>query len=199
MTMSSAPVEVVWASAQVWDDVEQLFGQAGASNGCWCQYWILGADYTRRERSQNQRDLAQQVREDNAGLVAYRDGTAVGWARFTPRSELDWLLDRFPKYDFAQEDRWSLSCFFVARRARRGGVMRQLIEFASRWGREHDTLVEGYPIDTGLKGSTRNVFPGALQAFLDAGFIEQGRLDRDRAVVVSRDERAVGERRSPSR
>ena len=76
------------------------------------------------EKAQTQRDLAQQVREANAGLVAYRDGTAVGWARFTPRSELDWLLDRFPKYDFAQQDAWSLSCFFVARQARGDGVMR---------------------------------------------------------------------------
>ena len=196
---SAAPIEVVSASAQVWDDVEQLFGRAGASNGCWCQYWILGADYTRREKSQNHRDLAQQVREGNAGLVASRDGTAVGWARFTPRSELDWLLDRFPKYDFAHQDAWSLSCFFVARHARGHGVMRQLIEFASRWGRDHDTLIEGYPIDTGVDGATRNVFPGVLQAFLDAGFIEQGRLSKDRAVVVSRDDRATGEPRAVSR
>ena len=200
MTMSSAaPIEVVSASAQVWDDVEQLFGRAGPSNGCWCQYWILGADYTRRDKSQNRRDLAQQVREANAGLVAYRDGTAVGWARFTPRSELDWLLHRFPTYEFVQPDVWSLSCFFVARQARGDGVMRQLIEFASRWGCDHDTLIEGYPIDTGVDRATRNVFPGVLQVFLDAGFIEQGRLGRDRAVVVSGDGRAIGERRAPSR
>ena len=196
---SPAPIEVVRASAQAWDDVEQLFGRAGGSNGCWCQYWILGADYTRREKSQNQRDLARQVGERNAGLLAYRDGTAVGWARFTPRSELDWLLDRFSRYDFGQQEAWSLSCFFVARKARGEGVMTELIEFASRWGRDHDTVIEGYPIDTGVEGATRNVFPGVLQAFLDAGFIEQGRLGRDRAVVVSGADRATAKLRSPSR
>lgn len=193
------PIEVVSASGDTWHDVEHLFGRAGASNGCWCQYWILGADYTRRERSQNQRDLSQQIRDRNAGLVAYRDGEAVGWARFTPRSELDWLLDRFSTYDFGPEDAWSLSCFFVARKARGEGVMTQLIEFASRWGRDHDTVIEGYPIDTGIDGATRNVFPGVLQAFLGVGFIEQGRLGRARAVVVSGADRASGKRRVASR
>jgi hypothetical protein len=69
-----APIEVMTADANNWHDVEQLFGRAGASNGCWCQYWILGADYTRRERSQNKHDLAEQVDSGHAGLVAYRNG-----------------------------------------------------------------------------------------------------------------------------
>jgi GNAT superfamily N-acetyltransferase len=180
-----APIEVVNADADAWHDVERLFGRAGASNGCWCQYWILGAEYARRDRAQNQRDLARQIRGSGAGLVAYRDGEAVGWARFTPRTELDWLLSRFSTYDFGRADAWSLSCFFVARRARGEGVMTHLVEFAARWGRDHDTLIEGYPIDTGVDGATRNTFPGTLQVFVAAGFTERGRLAADRAVVVS--------------
>ena len=179
-----APIDVVSASGDTWRDVERLFGRAGASNGCWCQYWILGAEYKRRARSQNRRDLERQVRDGDAGLVAYRDGEAVGWARFTPRTQLDWLLNRFSTYDFGTEDAWSLSCFFVARTARGAGVMTLLIEFAGRWGRDHDTMIEGYPIDMEVNGATRNVFPGTLQAFLGAGFAEQGRLESDRAVVV---------------
>jgi hypothetical protein len=60
---------------------------------------------------------------------------------------------------------------FVARKARRQGVMTELIE--------------GYPIDTGVDGATRNAFPGILSVFLNAGFIETGRLGKDRAVVAS--------------
>src|SRR6476646_4370093 len=74
-----APIEVVHAGADTWPDIERLFGRAGASNGCWCQYWILGAEYARRDRSQNRRDLAGQIRGGGAGLVAHRDGEAVGW------------------------------------------------------------------------------------------------------------------------
>ena len=181
---------VTTADANNWPDVEQLFGRAGASNGCWCQYWILGADYTRRDRSQNKRDLARQIASGTAGLVAYRDGEPVGWARFAPRSELDWLLKRFSGYDFGHEAAWSLSCFFIARKARGEGVMTQLINFAASWGRDHETVIEGYPIDTSVDGATRNVFPGILPAFLDAGFIELGRLGEYRPVVASTPDRA---------
>lgn len=181
---SSAQIDVKKAAADAWPDVERLFGRAGASNGCWCQYWLLGADYTRRDRAQNQADLQAQIRRGGAGLVAYRDGDAVGWARFTPRTELDWLLTRFTKYDFSPDNAWSLSCFFVARRARGQGVMTMLIDYAATWGQDHDTPIEAYPIDTAATGATRNTFPGILQTFRDAGFTEQGRLARDRVVVV---------------
>ena len=32
--------DVRCADSQTWDDVQRLFGRAGASNGCWCQYWL---------------------------------------------------------------------------------------------------------------------------------------------------------------
>ena len=181
----AAPIEVREATADSWPDVEQLFGRAGASNGCWCQYWLLGADYTRRDRTQNQIDLQTQIHRGGAGLVAYRDGEPVGWTRFTPRTDRNWLLDRFAKYDFGPDDAWSLSCFFVARRARGQGVMTTLIDYATSWGHGHDTVIEAYPIHTTVHAATRNAFPGILQTFLNAGFSEQGRLARDRAVVVS--------------
>jgi GNAT superfamily N-acetyltransferase len=167
----------------VWNDVEALFGPAGASNGCWCQYWLLGAEYHRRDRAENRRDLARQVQAGNAGLLAYRDGAAVGWARFTPRSELAWLTGRFGKYDFGEGDPWSLSCFFVRRNARGAGVMSALIEFAVRFGRDNDVAVEGYPIDPAVERSSRNRFTGVLPVFLRAGFVEHGRLAPDRVVV----------------
>ena len=194
-----APIEVMTADANNWHDVEQLFGRAGASNGCWCQYWILGADYTRRERSQNMHDLAEQVDSSHAGLVAYRNGEPLAWARFTPRSQLDWLLRRFSRYDFGNEAAWSLSCFFIAPKPRRHGVMTELVKFAAGWGRDHDTMIEGYPIDTGVDGATRNVFPGVLSAFLNVGFIETGRLGKDRAVVASSTGRAADQTAAGSR
>ena len=105
---------------------------------------------------------AEQVDSGHAGLVAYRNGEPLVWARFTPRSQLDWLLRRFSSYDFGNEAAWWLSCFFIARKARRQGVMTELIKFAAGWGRDHDTMIEGYPIDTGVDGGTRNV---SLESF----------------------------------
>ncbi|MDQ6656833.1 MAG: GNAT family N-acetyltransferase [Actinomycetota bacterium] len=177
--------DVRWATDSAWSDIEQLFGRGGASNGCWCQYWLLGPDFHRRERSRNRRDLTAQVRSGSAGLLAYRDDAAVGWARFTPRSELAFLTARFASYDFGYGDPWSLSCFFVARRARGQGVMRALIDFAAQWGHDQHTQVEAYPIDPAIAGATGNRFPGLLPTFLAAGFVEDGRLAKDRAVVKS--------------
>ena len=77
--------------------------------------------------------------------------------------------------------------------------MTRLIEFAAQWGRDHHTVVEGYPIDTEADGATRNTFPGTVHAFVDAGFVEQGRLRSDRAVVVSGAVLGSGKSRDPSR
>ena len=174
---------VQFATSESWGDVERLCGRAGASNGCWCQYWPLGPDYHRRDRAQNRSDLAAQVKAGAAGLLAYRDGEPVGWARFTPRSELRYLTLRFPRFAFGPGDPWALSCFFVARAVRDTGVMTALVGYAARWGDEQRVVVEAYPIDPSVRGATRNRFPGVLPAFLQAGFSEVGRLAPDRPVV----------------
>jgi GNAT superfamily N-acetyltransferase len=152
---------------------------AGASTGSW------GRITTAETALRTGRALAEQVQDGRAGLLAYRGDVAVGWARFTPRSELEWLTTRFAKYDFGAGDPWSLSCFFVASHARGEGVMTALVDFVARWGRDHDVAVEGYPIDPTVDHATRNRFPGVLSTFLRAGFVEQGRLARDRVVVRS--------------
>ena len=136
--------------------------------------------------------------------MAYRDGEPAGWTRLTPRTDLDWLLDRFAKYDFGPDDAWSLWCFFVARRARRQGVMTTLNNHATSFGHDHDTVIEAYPIDTTVHRATRNTFPGILQTFLNAGFTEQGRLARAApsssvAKVRLSDIRLVSAERSPRR
>lgn len=176
-------VDVRVASSDAWGDVERLFGRAGASNGCWCQYWVLGPDYHRRDRCENRRDLATQVDSRRAGLIAYREGEPVGWARLTPRSELLWLTRRFPRYDFSDDDPWTLSCFFVARNARGSGVMTALVTFAVQWCGDRDLALEAYPIDPAAEPATLNRFPGVLPVFLHAGFTEVGRLAADRVVV----------------
>jgi hypothetical protein len=44
---------------QLWPTVEDLFGELGACNGCWCMYWRIGAAYRNRARRANQ--LARRV------------------------------------------------------------------------------------------------------------------------------------------
>jgi GNAT superfamily N-acetyltransferase len=168
-----------------WSDLETLFGRSGASNGCWCQYWLLGAGYHHRDRVENRLDLERQVRAGRAGLLAYQGANPVAWSRFTPRSDLAWLTARFSSFDFATDHAWSLPCFFVARQARGQGLMRALIRYAAQWGRAEGVPIEGYPIDPSVPGATRNRFSGVLPAFLAEGFVKTGQPAKDRVIVRS--------------
>ncbi|GAA1981147.1 GNAT family N-acetyltransferase [Microbacterium pumilum] len=178
-------IQIEHVDADRWTDLETLFGRAGADNGCWCQYWLLGAGYHHRDRAENRHDLQSQAGSDRAGLLAYQDGRPVGWARLTPRAELTWLGARFSAFEFTPDDAWSLPCFFIARSAQGSGVMRALIRFAAEWGRARNVPIEAYPIDVAAPGATRNRFTGVLPAFLDEGFVVAGRLSDDRVVVTT--------------
>src|SRR5881394_4102068 len=79
-------------TAGQWPALEDLFGRAGASNGCWCMYWRIGPRYRDRPREDNKRDLEQLARSGQPpGLLAFDGGTAVGWCELAPRAELGWL------------------------------------------------------------------------------------------------------------
>jgi hypothetical protein len=78
-------------TAGQWPALEDLFGRAGASNGCWCMYWRIGPRYRDRPREDNKRDLEQLARSRQPpGLLAFDGGTAVGWCELAPRADLGW-------------------------------------------------------------------------------------------------------------
>ena len=186
MTASSRVVAVEPVTEQLWPALVDLFGRGGASNGCWCMYWIMGAEYHKRPRSLNRDALHQAAIEGPApGLLALNvDGTALGWCRLTPRAELSWLNAR---KDLAPVDDlpvWSLPCFYVGRRARGQGVMTALIDGAVDHARAAGApAVEACPIDTSVAGATRNVFPGTADAFERAGFRVVARRAPDRPIM----------------
>ena len=65
-------------TAEEWPALEDLFGRAGASNGCWCMYWRIGPRYKERAREENKHDLEHIARSGPApGLLAFDGGTAV--------------------------------------------------------------------------------------------------------------------------
>jgi hypothetical protein len=37
----------------LWPALEDLFGENGACNGCWCMYWRIGSSYRKRPRDEN--------------------------------------------------------------------------------------------------------------------------------------------------
>jgi GNAT superfamily N-acetyltransferase len=157
---------------ELWPALEDLFGQAGASNGCWCMYWRLGPEYHRRPREKNKAALKRIAkRGPPPGLLAFDGDTAVGWCQLTRRDDLAWLnkTNMLRRVDDAPV--WSLSCFYIRRGYRKQGVMSALIVAAVQAAKHAGApALEAYPVDTAVPKSTRNTFTGTASAFKRAGF-----------------------------
>ena len=86
---------IVPANEASWDDVQAVFGTRGDAARCQCQRYKLWpkeswASVGREElgfRLRTQADCGTATRTPRrAGLVAYLDGTPVGWCAVEPRS-----------------------------------------------------------------------------------------------------------------
>jgi GNAT superfamily N-acetyltransferase len=156
----------------LWPALEDLFGRAGASNGCWCMYWRMGPAYKKRPRDLNKAALRALTRRGNPpGLLAFDGDLAVGWCQLTPRADLPWLDRRRELERIDDLPVWSLSCFYVRRSHRGRGVTSAPIAAALRAAREAGApALEAYPVDRAVPGSTSNVFTGSASTFRRAGF-----------------------------
>ena len=157
---------------ELWPALEELFGRAGASNGCWCMYWRLGPAYKRRPRDQNKAALRAEAEQGPPpGLLAFDGELAVGWCRLTPRSAVPWLDSARHLGRVDDVPVWSVSCFYVLRAYRGRGVMPALIAAALRAAKAANApALEAYPVDTSAPKATTNVFTGTASAFRHAGF-----------------------------
>jgi hypothetical protein len=67
-------------TAEQWPALEDLFGKAGASNGCWCMYWRIGPRYRSRPPAENKEDLARLAAAGAAGAAGAGGTAAAGSA-----------------------------------------------------------------------------------------------------------------------
>jgi len=168
-----------------WPALEDLFGRAGASNGCWCMYWRIGPRYRDRPRADNQHDLRQLAASGPPpGLLAFDGGIAVGWCELAPRADLGWLAHTRHLQPVDDLPVWSIPCFYVRRTHRGRGVMGGLIEAAVAAADSVGApALEAYPVDTATPGHTGNLFPGTVAAFTRHGFQVVARHKPDRPVM----------------
>ena len=168
----------------LWPALEDLFGPKGASGGCWCMYWRIGAEYRRRPREQNKRALKQIVkRGPPPGLLAFDGDLAVGWCQLTPRDDLPRLergrmlarVDGVPV--------WCISCFYVRIGRRRQGVTSALVQAAIKAAKRAGApALEAYPYDTD-RCATSDPFTGFASTFERAGFVEIARRKPSRPIM----------------
>ena len=171
-----------------WPALEDLFGRAGASNGCWCMYWRIGPRYHERPRAENKNELKELASPELApGLLAFDGGVPVGWCELAPRADLKWLAQSryFPPVDDLPV--WSIPCFYIRRTHRGQGVTGALIEAAAQASAEAGApALEAYPVDTATPGHTGNLFRGVASTFAKHGFVVVARPKPDRPIMRRR-------------
>jgi GNAT superfamily N-acetyltransferase len=159
-----------------WVDFEQLFLAPGGPKHCWCMVprrAVAGAE--------GKRDAMHSLVEAGTpvGILAYRDGTPIGWCSIAPKATHPRLVRHADEADL--EGVWSLTSFFVPRAERGRGLLAQLLDAALEVARAQGArAVEAYPVD---EDSPSYRYGGFVQNFARAGFPETGRLGTRRHVV----------------
>ena len=171
-------IEIRPLTAERLPDVAALFNQGGDPKWCWCAYYRLrGVDFSAGSARRNRGVLEGAVESTvadgrNPGLVAYRDGEAVGWVSVGPRDDYERLQHSKVLAQVDDKPVWSIVCFVVARTARGQGIATAMLDAAVDYAREHGaTLLEAYPIETdGERVSSARAYKGTLGMFERAGF-----------------------------
>jgi GNAT superfamily N-acetyltransferase len=168
--------DVAPLSPDRWPDLEALFGERGASSGCWCMWWRVPAKVWERESGAGNRNVFRRIVEAGPapGLLAYHDGCPVGWVAVAPREHYP-RLHRSPKLKPVDDvPTWAVTCFYIDRAHRGSGVGGTLLAAAVEHARTAGAAaVEGYPVDPG-EGHVTNAsaFTGVVDMFRAAGFDE---------------------------
>lgn len=163
-----------------WEDLEKLFGPHGAEGGCWCMFWRLRSkNFSANAGEKNKASLKVLASGERApGLLAYKDGVAVGWCSLAPREDFQRLAHSRKYKPLDNQPVWSIICFFIAKPFRRQGLQRTLIAAACDWaGCQGAGILEAYPRDLGdpalnqtkLYGS--DGYMGIASTFAQEGFI----------------------------
>lgn len=154
-----------------------LFGQGGDPKWCWCgSFRVRADDFARGGAARNRAVLEKAVRSTarqrrSPGIIAYRDGEAVGWVSLGPRDDYIRLERSRTLAPLDDKPVWSIVCFVVGRRSRGQGVAKALLDAAVDYARDHGaTLLEAYPVETDARIPSANAYMGTLGMFERAGF-----------------------------
>jgi GNAT superfamily N-acetyltransferase len=167
----------------LWPHLEDLFGEKGACNGCWCMYCRIGSAYRKQPADKNKAAFRAIVRRGPPpGLLAFDGDRAVGWCQVTPRDDVpaldrSWRLKRVDDLPV-----WALSCFYVRIGYRRQGVTKALIAEALKVAkRAKASALEAYPFDAAVSPSASGT--GYATTFARAGFRIVARRDPSRPIM----------------
>jgi GNAT superfamily N-acetyltransferase len=188
-TDPAAGLDIVPLTPDRWDDVAALFGEGGDPRSCWCMYWrlrgkdwSLGNPQSSRERLHG---LVDADRDPAPGLLAYRDGRAVGWVSVAPREDYDRLTNSRVRPKIDDLAVWSIVCFVVSKRERGQGLTSRLLDAATSYAVAHGAPgLEAYPVDPGEGRVPAALgYTGLLATFEAAGFEVVHEIQSPQATV----------------
>src|SRR5512138_188039 len=169
----------------LWTDLEELFGPNGACAGCWCMFWKLRGKAFDEVRGYESRQMHKSIVDSGVvtGLLAYLHGEVVGWIAVEPRESYLRLAHSRNLKPVDDQPVWSITCFFVAKSARRQGITVELLKAAVEHVRKQGgRIVEGYPVEVHEKMSPPFLYTGTASAFQQAGFQEVARRAPTRPI-----------------
>ena len=176
------------ATQDRWGDVAELFGPSGALAGCWC-IWNrqTSREYEEHKGDANRRALEELVAAAEVpGLLAYEEGTPVGWVSVGPREVFSRLDRSRVTKPLDETPVWSVTCFVVHRDHRGRGVARALLDAAVAYAHgQGATVVEGYPVvePRGDEMPPIYAWMGLASMFRGAGFEEVARRSETRPFM----------------
>jgi GNAT superfamily N-acetyltransferase len=169
-----------------WSELERLFGERGACGGCWCMAWRLPRSRWEAQKGKGNRRAfrALVLAGPPPGILAYRDGKAVGWCAIGPRANYSGLARSRVLAPLDAQEVWSVTCLFVAKPERRRGLSKRLLRAAAAYAKTQGArLVEGYPVEPDQRLPDPFVWTGLASAFRAAGFVEVARRSRTRPIM----------------
>lgn len=183
--MSVEELSIKPIKRNLWPDLEELFGLNGACGGCWCMFWKLRGKAYDVSRGSAARQMHKSLVDGGTvtGLLAYLDGEVVGWVAVEPRRAYEKLAHSRTLKPVDDEEVWSVTCFYVAKKYRKQGITVGLLEAAVEHVRSQGgKIVEGYPVDVEEQAAPPFIFTGTASAFRQAGFKEVARNSPTRPI-----------------
>lgn len=169
------------------DDFEALFGERGASGGCWCMWWRLKRfEFEKNKGKRNKEAMSNIVNSGEIpGILAYSDNKPIAWCSVAPREKYPSLERSRVLKRIDDTSVWSIVCFFIDKRYRNKGVSVKLLLACIKYVKEKGgRVLEGYPVEP-KKERIPEVFAwtGFANAFKAAGFIECARRSETRPIM----------------
>lgn len=183
-----AALEFLPLTPERWPHLEALFGERGATGGCWCMWWRLTrAEFERQKGEGNKQAFKAIVQAGDRipGILAFEAGRPVGWCAVAPREEFPVLNRSRTLKPVDDTPVWSVNCFFVNKSRRNQGLTVKLLQAAIEYVRQQGgQVVEGYPVEP-KKDEMPAVFAwtGFASAFQQAGFVEVARRSETRPIM----------------